>query len=152
MGNFNSGRPRKTASDHRAQGTFRKDRHADWGTIKPPRGRPETPSELRGEALKEYNKMADAMESVGTLCVTDDAVLFQYAMLCADTKELEKLAREDPRYLRAVRGNRMAIRQYLVELGMTPSSRGRVRVSPGEGKPKGKLLRFMERADDSDDT
>jgi phage terminase small subunit len=71
--------------------------------------------------------MCDRLEKLNTLTVVDDAVLEQYSLLVAETRQLEAAAAEDPRLLRGIRMNRLAIRQYLSELGLTPASRARVK-------------------------
>jgi hypothetical protein len=107
----------------------------------------------------------------GTLSVVDDAALFQYACLFAETEEIAarqahtatlvdklevaidgteerpglagseltsaiqaiaKLKALESAYSGHIRAGRMALRQYLVEFGMTPASRSKVVVPKSE--------------------
>lgn len=56
--------------------------------------------------------------------------------------EIAALEQLSSKHVIHLRQGRMSIRQYLVEFGMTPSSRGRVRLSDGAQKPGGKLMSF----------
>ncbi len=48
------------------------------------------------------------------------------------------------RHMQQLRQGHMAIRMYLVEFGMTPSARTRVKLPKGsDDKPKGKLMAFL---------
>jgi len=129
--------------------------------------------------------MVSRLEQSKTLTLVDDAALYQYAQLHAETeriitdtlelrRELERNRKEsralrklaeklegrdlveaiktivqlqkvmvDLRVLIAkdtqqLRQGHMALRQYLVEFGMTPAARGRVKL-PGEAKKQSKL-------------
>lgn len=180
-GTANSGgRNRKSAQMHLVQGTFRKHRHAEQGASpEPPPGRPPVPDSLKSSVARaEWDRMVARLETSGTLSVVDDAALYQYVQLFAETEsvtsddaENRALAR---RLMRAVgklngsdlleavkaivalrqltdkatirlRQQRMAIRQYLVEFGMTTVARSRVKVTDA-GKPQSKLDAFMARA------
>lgn len=173
------GRNRRSRAEHELAGTGRKDR----GTAStpgapseqlpdPPKGRPRRPSGLRGHALAEWVRMVDRLEQNKTLSTVDDAALYQYCCLYAETEgitdkrrftaalvktllaavqrlvavaadadpaaalvdvtaaiaEIAKLELADVKRTTQLRQGHMAIRQYLVEFGMTPAARGRVKV------------------------
>ena len=167
-GNKNSGgHNRKGTQFHVLNGTFRPDRHADQESPEPSRGKPVPPKPLTGEAKAEWDRMVNRLEESKTLTIVDDAALYQYVNLFAETeqvkadavqartlsKDLKKMASklDGTELVEAIgkivllhqmiqrttvqlRQGHMAIRQYLVEFGMTPSARGRVKV-PKNKKP-----------------
>ena len=174
-GTANSGgRNAKSAQMHVLTGTFRGDRHGSGPAPEPPKGRPTPPGTLKGEALAEWERMVDRLEQSGTLSVVDDAALYQYAELYAETegikadqienrkltvtlkravkdlegselvqaiKEIVELRHLVNKGARELRQGHLAIRQYLVEFGMTPAARSRVKVSSG-GKATSKVDAF----------
>ena len=176
-GNKNSGgRNKKGAQFHLIAGTFRGDRHADAQEPEPPKGTPKPPHKLGALARAEWHRMVARLEQSQTLSIVDDAALYQYCKLFAETEGVEvdaakarKLsdslktlaAKLDGHELveaigkivelqkiiagltTKLRQQRMAIRQYLVEFGMTPSARSRVKVSPG-AKPQSKVDAFRQ--------
>jgi hypothetical protein len=112
--------------------------------------------------------MVKRLEDSGTLSCVDDAALFQYVSLFAETEtiasrqehndalidkledaitgtdnspgltegelaqaiqQIVKLKQLDASYIGQLRQGRMAIRQYLVEFGMTPAARSRVKAA-----------------------
>jgi P27 family predicted phage terminase small subunit len=167
-GTANSGgRNKKSAQRHKLEGTFQKSRHAGAKAPEPPIGLPTPPIKLTGVALAEWKRMVARLQVCRSLSVVDDAVLFQYAKLFAETEELAddkehasglidklgdalvgldgadmsnairdivKLKQQEAGYSTKVRQGRLAIRAYLVEFGMTPAARSRVKVQ--EGKPE----------------
>jgi len=169
------GRNAKSKRAHALAGTGRRDR----GTVTkptsaaapdPPKGRPRRPSGLRGHALAEWVRMVDRLELAGTLATVDDAALYQYCCLYAETEgitdkrrttavlvktlmaavqrlvavaadadpeaalidvtaaiaQIAQLEQQDVKRTTQLRQGHMAIRQYLVEFGMTPAARSRV--------------------------
>lgn len=155
------GRNRKSAEQHKLEGTFQKVRHAGIVTPAAPSGVPVSPKELDGDALAEWDRMVARMTDLGTSSHVDDAVLYQYCRLFAETEslavsqletaasidiieenlhgldgselvqcfqEITKLRQLESGYSTKIRQGRMAIRQYLVEFGMTPSARTRVKL------------------------
>lgn len=161
-GTANSGgRNRKTARQHKLQGSFQKVRHAGITTPEPPKGTPTRPKPLTGDAADEWDRMIDRLSVTGTLSPVDDGALYQYCRLFAETEqlavdqtetsvsidiveenlrdmtgsdlvaafqEITKLRQLEAGYSTKIRQGRMAIRQYLVEFGLTPSARSRVKV------------------------
>jgi P27 family predicted phage terminase small subunit len=166
------GRNRKSAKQHRLEGTFQKVRHGAAATggdpPDPPAGRPPIPIGLIGPALEEWTRMVQRLEDAKTISKVDDAVLYQYCCLFAETEAIavshrtnvalvEKLQtaidklKDGEQIVRAIesivqlkklevkqttllRAGHMAIRQYLVELGMTPAARSRVK--PADAPPE----------------
>lgn len=175
-GTSNSGgRNAKSAQIHVVQGTFRKDRHGAAPAPEPPKGTPIPPRPLKGEAQAEWDRMVARLEESKTLSIVDDAALYQYVQLHAETEEIKAdnarvraLSAQLKRAIknldgmelveaidkivslqhilagqvRQLRQGHMALRQYLVEFGMTPTSRSRVKVSGGQ-KAASKLDQFM---------
>lgn len=161
-GTANSGgRNRKSEARHKLEGTFQRVRHEGSRTPESPLGVPVAPKELTGDALEEWGRMVGRMTALGTLSSVDDAALYQYCRLFAETEaiavtqietastidlleenlhgedredivsiiqEISKLRQLEARYTTQIRQGRMAIRSYLVEFGMTPSARTRVRL------------------------
>lgn len=178
-GNKNSGgRNKKAAHLHVVGGTFRADRHDAAGDVVVPAGTPDPPKTLKGEALAEWQRMVARMVTVNTVSTVDDAALYQYCKLFAETEALEadretgrkmtlalrrqtqklegaelveaitqivKLKLLEGKIAVQIRQGRMALRQYLVEFGMTPSARTRVKPNKGAGaaKPQSKLAAFF---------
>lgn len=168
------GRNRKSGQMHIVQGTFRPDRHGENDTPEPPKGVPLPPKPLTAEAQAEWDRMVGRLEQSKTLSMVDDAALYQYVQLFAETelvkadnvqvrklskdlkraiKDLEgvellqavgevvKLQQIIARHSQQLRQGHMAIRQYLIEFGMTPSARTRVKPAGAE-KPKSKVDLF----------
>jgi phage terminase small subunit len=145
------------------QGTFRRDRHGGFETPEPPKGQPVSPKKLAGDAALEWDRMVTRLEKAGSLSIVDDAALYQYVLLFAETEDLKAesknlrelfagLKRQALKKLDGaelveaigkivqlqalaakqrmqLRQQRMAIRQYLVEFGLTPVARSRVKLS-----------------------
>lgn len=164
-GNANSGgRNKKSLAEHALTGTGRRDR----GTTppagaglppEPPAGRPPRPRALAGRARAEWTRMVQRLEASHTISPVDDAALYQYCCLFAETEAIAgargrndklngrlqiairrlqhddlvraiesivQLKKLEAKYTTALRQGHMAIRQYLVEFGMTPAARTRV--------------------------
>lgn len=164
-GQRTGGRNAVSSQQHVLRGTFQPSRHAGHETPEPPKGRPEPPVVLADEPQAEWDRMIGRLELMGVLSVVDDAVLYQYCRLFAETEaiavsqaetaasikiveenlaglkkeelvavfqEITKLRQLEARYTTQVRQGRMALRQYLVEFGLTPSARSRVKLPPAK--------------------
>jgi phage terminase small subunit len=198
------GRNKKSARAHALAGTGRKDRGTTAATSAdapdPPKGRPARPSALRGHALAEWTRMVDRLEASQTLATVDDAALYQYVCLFAETEgiltarrenaalvktliaaiarfearlreiaaadrqaesvtvidggldlaaaiaQIVQLKKLDTKYTTQLRQGHMALRQYLVEFGMTPAARSRVKV-PQTPAPEDPFLEFDDQAE-----
>jgi P27 family predicted phage terminase small subunit len=161
------GRNRLSRAEHELAGTARTDRHGaatDPPAIDPPKGRPDIPDGLSAHALAEWTRMVLRLEGAKTLSTIDDAVLYQYCCLWAETEgivdkrrvtaaladtllaslappvaedvdvagisaQIVKLRQLDLKYSTQLRQGHMAVRHYLVEFGMTPAARSRVKVA-----------------------
>ena len=82
------GRNKKSAQQHRLQGTYRKSRHATAADPKAPEGVPVPPKALSGDALAEWHRMIARMQACQTLALVDDAVIYQYVQLFAEAEAL----------------------------------------------------------------
>ncbi len=149
-GTANSGgRNRKSAAQHKRDGTFQKCRHgadpaaATAATPDPPKGAPALPKDLAGEARAEWHRMIARLEASRTLSSVDDAVLYRYCQLHARAERLEgeiaKLAspfyddhlgnpKVHPAFAQ-LRSHDQVLRGYLVEFGLTPAARTRVKAT-----------------------
>jgi Phage terminase, small subunit. len=147
------------------EGTFRKDRHTKLATPAPPAGKPPRPKTLTGTARTEWDRMVARLDQLQTLSTVDDAALYQYALLFAETEairtdrlalkqlsadlmtaiqrlkgdalvdaatEIVKLQFLLAKHTAQLRQGHMALRQYLVEFGMTPAARTRVTAQPDD--------------------
>lgn len=162
MANMNAGgNARKSRAAHERSGTYRKDRHADLKNPEPPLGRPEPPVSIDEIARGEWDRMMVRLEQSQSLSVVDDAAIYQYCQLYAETEavkvqQVEAVASVDilEQNLSDVKGEdvvqlfgqivilrkliskctdqlrqgRVALRQFLGEFGLTPASRGRVKL------------------------
>ena len=144
-GTANSGgRNAKPTKLHLQAGTFQKSRHGGAGA-EPLAGTPDPPLALTGEGLAEWQRMVEKMLAAGVLSRTDDAVLYEYCQLDDLSErlqaELDTLvslqfakfsvdgAGVEPKLNPAVSQLvrlRATKRQFLVELGQTPTARMRV--------------------------
>jgi len=131
--------------------------------------------EFLGKLIERQSLVLSRMMST-----VDDAVLYQYVQLYAETEALSadqkrlaeridklagyidelppsergssiadliKLRQIEARYPNQIRQGRMALRQFLVELGMTPAARGRVKATKTDDKAAmTPLARLLARA------
>ena len=154
-GTSNSGgRNRKSQREHALGGTGRKGRGTSIETAidapDPPKGRPIPPKTLTGEARVEWDRMVVRLKASKTLLsVVDDAVLYRYCQLHARAERLEREIANlpDAFYIdhvgnpkvhpafAQIRAYDQALRGYLVEFGMTPAARSRVKVPIPEKTP-----------------
>src|SRR5688572_17399244 len=81
------GRNAKPTQEHDLHGTRRSDRH-DFETPAPPKIKPEPPKELEGDALAEWEAMVGRLEASGSLTLVDDAAVYQYCRLYAETEQI----------------------------------------------------------------
>lgn len=176
-GNANSGgRNAKSRDLHVVSGTFREDRHGAHETPAAPAGVPVPPRPLKGVAKAEWTRMVDRLTHTGAISKVDDAALYQYVLLFAETEEIMTEVAEARALSRALksavgklnghdlvtaigrivdlqqslvksktqlRQGHMAIRQYLVEFGMTPSARTRVKLPSGSKQQKSRVEMFL---------
>lgn len=148
-GQRSGGHNAKTIARLKLEGTYDPSRHKDIRNPEPPIGAPDPPRPLRGEARAEWDRMVTRLTASKTLSTVDDAVLYRYCQLHA---VLEKLQREcDALKSTTVRVKKVlkhqtivelrthpaiiqyrqytnTARQLLVEFGLTPAARGRVKL------------------------
>ena len=149
------GKNKKSRAAYVAAGTFRPDRH-NGVELKTPEGEPPKPESLNGAASAEWDRIVGLLTAARTLTASDGPVILHYVQLSALAERLQAELDEQPSVVfpkstaggtavePAVHGLvgqltrvRTAARLYLVELGLTPSSRDRVpaRVTDDRGGP-----------------
>jgi P27 family predicted phage terminase small subunit len=153
------GRNKKSGAQHKLAGTGRKDRGTTTSTTAdPPTGRPTLPKNLKGEARAEWRRMIHRLETCKTLSPVDDAVLYRYCQLHARAERLErKIATlRSPFYTDAfgnprvhpgiaqLRAHDQVLRHYLVEFGLTPAARTRVKEIGGKPTETDPFAEFDE--------
>ena len=206
------GRNLKSHAAHALTGTGRADRGTkpaagDLPSPEPPKGRPPVPMGLIGPALEEWNRMVVRLDAAKTLSIVDDAALYQYCCLFAETEaivvaqrstaslidalqaaitgwtrlvdrleaaeagkklseaallqslidrgtygtqivgaigQMVQLKKLEAKYPTQLRQGHMALRQMLVEFGMTPAARSRVQPAPGVDPPPSPIDRFTQ--------
>lgn len=107
--------PRKPASVHKLNGTYRQDRHGC--KLELPSSGPEKPGWLSASAEVEWDRVMDIMADSGFLCRTDGAALATYCELLAEFAA-------SPADFPAGRLGQM--RLLMSELGLTPSGRAKM--------------------------
>jgi P27 family predicted phage terminase small subunit len=144
------GQNRKSRQLHVLQGTFKPARHSTEAP-EPPTGTPEAPGALSGEVKAEWDRMVVRLTASRTLSTVDGALLWNYCQLWADCGRLQADAdalgrtwydkvsvdgagveHREPRVhpvFGALKQYRLAVRVMLVEFGLTPLSRNRVKAS-----------------------
>lgn len=95
---------------------------------------------LVAEAEELVAEKAEARAAVNTLLASQGDV--EKEDLLAFFQELGKMTKLASSYDGKITSKRSTIRQYLVEFGLTPAARSRVKI-PAE-KPKGKLEQFRQ--------
>lgn len=159
------GRNKKPARLHILQGTFQPSRH-QGPDVEAPGGVPTMPKGLPTAARREWHRLVDRLSAMGTLSRVDDLVLEQYCRLAADAGRLQADAEILPRtwfekvsvdgagaehiepklhpVFAQLRQYRLALRVLLVELGLTPLARNRVKAStPAAATVDPKKARFL---------
>lgn len=142
------GQNRKSRALHVVQGTFRADRHAAEAPD-PPAGAPTAPGVLSGEAAAEWDRMIARLSTAKVLSTVDGPLLWNYCHVWADACRLQASAdaltstwyekvtvdgagaeHREPRVhpvFAQLKQYRLALRVLLVEFGLTPLSRNRVK-------------------------
>jgi len=140
--------------------------YANTGRREPelPVGVPYRPAHLTGEALAEWNRIVPQLQACGILTTIDGSALAAYCQVYGRWVEAEEAAKartnKDGKItgglvVQTTKGTPMQnpyvliarqcidqMRQYLIEFGMTPSSRMRVSAR-GEGKAQDPLEAFI---------
>jgi len=111
----------------------------------PDAGLPECPDHLDAEARNEWGRIGRALSELGLLTKVDRAALAAYCQLWSRWVDAEIKVRENGMVVTTAQGNLIQnpylgvcntclklLRQYLVEFGLTPSSRCRLSVPTGD--------------------
>lgn len=125
----------------------------------PRAGRPTRPGWLAEEAKREWARIVPELEELGLLTVVDRAALSGYCQWWARYRQAEEaLERDGPVVEIMTRGGPMqvqspwvslskqaseACRRFLVEFGLTPASRSRLKVQ--KPQPEDPVLRLLGR-------
>jgi P27 family predicted phage terminase small subunit len=122
----------------------------------PPRGLPECPEYLDPVARQEWARTADILHEMGLLSPADATALAAYCTAYsrwlhaedqvrkfgAIVKSPEKGFPMKSPYLTIAEQSLETMRKFMVEFGLTPSSRSRIRVPDG-GAPQDELELFL---------
>ena len=118
---------------------------------------PEKSSLLDDEARVEWDRIVPELDRLGMLCSIDQAVLESYCITYSRWKKAERAAAKRNDYYETTAMGRMIcrevllalqcqkeLRQLIIELGLSPASRGRITVGAPSGKEgsKGKSRFF----------
>jgi P27 family predicted phage terminase small subunit len=144
------GQQAKTPAQHRIEGTYQPVRHGGYEGPDPPKGAPPKPAGLNADASAEWDAMIGRFDVMGMLRTVDGPVLARYCQLHAVIERLSRtldalptllyekvsvdgagVEHTEPKVHPVVNQLRSAIvasRPFLVEFGLTPASRGRVRL------------------------
>jgi len=123
----------------------------------PAQGIPNRPDWLDTEALAEWDRVTAELADMGLLTLADRAALAAYCTAWSRWVQAEDMVRKfgtivkSPEkgfpmkspYLSIADQALETMRKLMVEFGLTPSSRSRIRVSPG-GDEVDELDRFLE--------
>lgn len=118
------------------------------GTVKPPKGTAQTPDWLKGEALKEWERVLPLLVKMGLGSPAETDLIAIYCVLVADIRRLTAQLEAEGYTVKTAEGGtktnplfgvrRVAIVQmkaYAESLGLSPASRARLRVPPPEQQP-----------------
>jgi P27 family predicted phage terminase small subunit len=123
----------------------------------PPAGVPECPDHLDDEARAEWFRTAGVLHEMGLLTKADRAALAAYCTVYsrwvhaeAQVKKFGSIVKSPEKgfpmkspYLTIADQALEAMRKLMVEFGLTPSSRSRIRV-PEDGEARAELDLFLE--------
>jgi P27 family predicted phage terminase small subunit len=123
----------------------------------PAQGIPVRPDWLDAEAQAEWDRVSQELSDMGTLTLADRAALAAYCTAWSRWVEAEGMVKKfgmivkSPEkgfpmkspYLSIADQALETMRKLMVEFGLTPSSRSRIRVAPG-GDEVDELDRFLE--------
>ncbi len=105
--------------------------------------RPDPPDWLDASALEEWARKVEQLHSAGVLTVVDDCALALYCLCWAKVRELIPIVAKEGHSVTAANGGvvrnpnsvalsqaETALNRAMVELGLTPSARTRVKALP----------------------
>ncbi len=121
---------------------------------------PECPKDLDGDARDEWIRITPLLLKMGVITLVDRAALTAYCVMWARWRDAERILKAEGRTLKSPTGYpvqhpELAIanaalenmRKFIVEFGMTPSSRTKVHA---ESVDKNKALRPQDDREDED--
>lgn len=123
---------------------------------RPAAGLPTCPTHLCAKARREWRRIGQELAAVGMITRVDRAALAAYCAAYARWADAETKAQEqgilvktngqvmtNP-YIRVAESAMKLMRQFLVEFGLTPSSRSRLSApAPKPASPGGELAEFL---------
>jgi len=136
------GRPPKPTKLHLINGTYRPDRMNRKNEPRPVQGKGKAPSWLKGEALKEWRRVAPELQRTGVLTAIDETLLAAYCSLVGIFIDGVKSGEPMKSSLIA------QLRGLAASFGLDPSSRGRLSVPPPE--PVDPMEDFLKQGRDPD--
>ncbi len=126
-------------------------------------GQPDCPPHLGDAAQEEWHRLASALHGMGVLTVIDRAVLAAYCQCYGRWVDAEEKLKETPLLFKTPSGyvqqspwlgiaNKQLelMGRYMMELGLTPSSRSRIRIAaePPDQEPLTIVFRTFYEAPD----
>lgn len=141
-----------------ASGTMRKDR-ANPAEPTPPAGLPEPPEVVteNEHAITEWNRIVPQLEEMGLVSKVDRPALAAYCMTYArwvlaeeklSSGELTTISAKGAEYQSPWVGianrSQIEMRKWLMEYGLTPSSRAGVHGTGGKGSDQNQLLAMLK--------
>lgn len=136
------GRPPTPTGLKILQGTFRKDR-ANPDEPQPPDLDVAAPPGLTGAAKNKWTALVSQLSALGVLKQTDRDALEAYCMLWVRWKKLERESKRNPLLVGDMVKVFVQVKGLMAELGLSPSSRSRIHVTPPK-KPESKLAKFTD--------
>ena len=95
------------------------------------------PKDLKGDAKKEWERLAESLVTAGVLTIGDLMTFREYCTLTGEVRAMERLVKRVGQatahrlgYVNALLKLRKEWRAMATELGLTPSSRSRVKAAP----------------------
>lgn len=132
------GRPRKPTEQKRREGTLRKDRSLE-NELTPPPGVPVAPKWLDKEARVEWDRVVPQLAALGVLTGLDGGALERYCVAHSNWIRAQRAVQKEGTVIKTPFGpqknpnvkialdERAAARLLATELGLSPSSRSRVK-------------------------
>lgn len=138
------------------QGTMRADRR-NGEEPQPEVKIPKTPDGLTGEAKAEWDRLTPQLKQLGLLSDIDRTALLYYCQYHARYYDaMQKIEEEglviehetrgtcaNP-YVKISNDAASMVHKFLVEFGMTPSSRSRVKVGKKEEQKEGRIAKLLQ--------
>ncbi len=117
---------------------------------------PKCPTHLRGEARREWKRLVPLLEELGLISKIDMVAMACYCATWGRHVEAERQLAEQGYIIETDKGNKIPnpligvsntaaklARSFLIEFGLTPSTRARLHVAP-PNKPEDELNDFIQ--------